>query len=161
MARMAELLGNASRMDLYRVMENKTVPVRGRKKYFTQMSRPEVSYLFTKLKAVKKWVVSDHALDRITEKGIKVTYADLVSTVHNATIIEYHVAKCTLQDGEKIDDQRVLLRSKAMVNINYNLHVVYSLTRKRIVSVWMNHKNDKHKNLDMRDYDKNLKIIGA
>lgn len=161
MARMSDLLGNANRMDLYRVAKNEAVPVRGRKKYITQMSKAEVDYLFIKLRAVRKWGISTHALDRLVEKGIEATYADLVSTIDNSTIIEYHVAKFTDKNNKKVDDHRVLLRSKARVNVDYNLHVVYSLTRKRIVSVWMNHKDDKHATLDMRDYDKNLKIVGA
>jgi hypothetical protein len=156
MARLADMLGNAKRMDLYRYANNENVPKRGRKKHESQMSNKEKDYLFTKLRGVKRWGMSTHAVDRITEKGIEVSYNDVVSTIHNSTIIEYHLAK--YQDEK---DVRVLLRSNARVNRDYNLHVVFSITRGRVVSVWMNHKDDFHATLDMRDYDKNVKILGA
>lgn len=156
MARLADLLGNAQRTDMFRMAENKPVPKRGKKKHYSQMTPEEKNYLFSKLKAVKKWGISTHALDRIYEKGIEATYSDLVSSIHNSYIIEYHVAQF---DGK--DDKRVVLRSKARVNRTYNLHVVFSISRQRIVSVWMNHVNDKHSTIDMTDYSRKVKIIGA
>jgi hypothetical protein len=154
MAKLADLLGNANKMDLYRVAKNEEVPKRGRKKHYTQMSKKETDYLFSKLRGVKRWGLSYHALDRIEEKGIEVTYEDIVSTIYNSNIIEYHVTK---YKGE--NDSRVLLRSKSLVNGENNLHVVYSISRKKIISSWLNHKNDKHKTIDMRDYSGNVKII--
>lgn len=154
MAKMAELLGGTKRQDLLRVANNEKVPYRGRKKHFTQMSQHENRYLLDSLKDVDKWTMERHALDRIIEKEIDATYEDAVSTIHNGKIIEYHIAK---HREEK--DARVLLRANALVNGTYNLNVVYSLTRKSIVSVWINDIKDKHSTLDMNAYNRGLKII--
>lgn len=155
MAKLADMLGNSKRMDLYRISKNENVPTRGLKKHYTQMNDKEKNFIFATLKSYKNWGMSGHALDRLVEKGIEATYEDIVSTIHNSMIIEYHVAKF-----QGVNDERVLLRSKAIVNKCNNLHVVFSITRGRIVSVWMNHKDDKHSTIDMSDYSKSVKIIG-
>jgi len=155
MAKLADLLGNAKRTDLYRVAKNEKVPYRGKKKHGEQMNQKELDFLFNSLKSVDKWGLHPHALQRLQQKGIEATYADIVSTIHNATLIEYHLAKFNDKP-----DPRVILRAKAVVNGHYNLHVVYSLDRKVVVSVWMNDVNDKHATLDWRDYDKNFRIRG-
>lgn len=154
MARMSDILGNAKKQDMFRVAKNEKVPYRGKKKHGSQMTTQEKEYIFKKLKSVKKWIVSKHALERIEEKGINVTYKDVVSTIHNSKIIEYHVAKF-----DNKDDIRVLLRGNAIVNRNYNVHFVYSLTRGKVVSSWLNEVTDTHKTLDWRDYDEKLYII--
>jgi hypothetical protein len=154
MARLAELVGNTKRHDLFRVAKNEKLPYRGRKKHFSQMTNQEINHIWNALRSVKKWNISSHALDRVTQKGIQVTYRDIITTIHNATIIEYHIAKF---NDEK--DNRVLLRSKAIANKYYNLNVVYSLTRKEVVSVWLNHINDRHETIDMSDYTKSLRIF--
>lgn len=156
MAKMADIFGSAKIQDLKRVLNGEKVPYRGKKKHGTQMSRREKEYLFNTLKSVDKWEVSQHALDRIKDKGINVTYDDIISTIHNAMIIEYHVARY----GDNKDDVRVVLRGNAVVNRNSNVHFVYSLTRKKIITSWLNRVDDKHETLDWRAYDSNLKILG-
>lgn len=156
MARISDLLGNAKKQDMIRVAKKERVPYRGKKKHGTQMSKQEQDYLFSKLKAVRRWKMSEHALERIEAKGINVSYRDVVSTIHNSTIIEYHMARFKGQP-----DPRVLLRSKAVVNGKYNVHFVYSLKRREIVSSWLNEVTDVHKTLDWRDYDAKMKIRGV
>jgi hypothetical protein len=155
MAKLAHMLKNAQRMDMIRVGNNESVPKRGKKKHYTHMSNEEKEFLFKQLKGVKNWDISYHALERIEKKGIKATYNDIISTIHNANIIEYHLTKF---EDEK--DARILLRSKSLVNKCYNLHVVFSVTRQKVVSVWLNHIDDQHKTVDMRDYNKNVRILG-
>lgn len=155
MARIADLFGNANKQDLKRLLVGENVPYRGKKKHGTQMTKREKEYLFKTLRSVEKWTISSHALDRIKEKGIKVTYEDVVSTIHNSEIIEYHIARY-----KEEDDVRVLLRGKTIVNRNSNVHFVYSLTRGEIVSSWLNRADDFHASLDWRDYSKDLKIVG-
>jgi hypothetical protein len=160
MAKLFDVLGNAKKMDLYRVAKNESVPKRGRKKHYSQMTKDEKDSLFARLRGIKGWKLSNHSLDRLVEKNIHATYYDIVSTIHKSRIIEYHIVKMKEKDVN-INDERVLLRSNAVVNGDYNLHVVYSITRKKIVSVWINKVDDIHSTIDMRDYDKNVKIIGA
>ena len=155
MASLAQLLGNAKRMDVYRVANNESVPRRGKKRHYSQMSKEEQDYLFSRLRNVKKWHIGDHALEQMEKKGIDVTYNDIKSTIHTSKIIEYHVAKV-----KNKEEERVLLRSNAVVNGKYNLHVVYGLGTKTIVSVWLNEVDDVHKTIDMNDYDKNVVIKG-
>jgi len=157
MAKLADLLGNARRQDMIRMSKNESVPNRGKKKHGTQMTKEEIEYLFKRLRSVKRWRMSAHAVSRITEKGIKVTYRDAVSTIHTSKIIEYHIVN--LGNGKK--DERVLLRGNAVVNRDSNVHFVYSLTRQEIVSSWLNRVDDKHNTLDWRDYDEKLRIKGA
>lgn len=154
MAKLADLIGNAKKMDMRRVANGERVPKRGKKKHFTQMTNEEKKLLFDKLRSVRNWKVGGHALDRMEEKGIKVTYEDIVSTIYNSSIIEYHTVKL-----DNFNDKRVLLRSKAMTNGNYNLNVVYSITGRRVISVWLNSIDDLHDTIDMRDYDSDLKIV--
>jgi hypothetical protein len=156
MANIAELLGGTKRQDLIRVANNERVPHRGKKKHVSQMTELEKAYLFKSLKSVSRWSMSKHALDRIAQKGINATYKDVVSTIHNSTIIEYHLAKYNEEN-----DVRIVLRAKTLVNNCYNLNAVYSLTRKEVVSCWLNHIDDKHNTIDMKAYTRSLKIIRA
>lgn len=129
----------------------------GKRKHWSQMNTDEVQSIWKRLKSVQneEWEMIDHALDRLHEKNIRATMQDIVSTIHNASIVEYKIdfsrGKC---------DERVVLRAKAIVNRNYNLNAVYSLTNKRIVTVWINHIKDKHTTLDWNIYDKNMKVFG-
>ena len=152
--KLMDLLGNAEKQDMFRISKNESIPYRGKKKHAKQMSKHEIDCIFKKLKSVKKWEIHSHTFRRIKEKGIDVTYDDVVSTIYNSKLIEYHIAK--LSNGEK--DYRVLLRGNKSVNGNNNVNFVYSLTRELIVSSWLNDISDKHSTLDWNDYDERLKI---
>lgn len=154
MAKMLELVGNSKKQDILRYMKNERIPYRGKKKHGTQMTSREKAFLFQNLKAIKRWKLSSHALDRIEEKGIKMSYNDVVDSIDKSTIIEYHIAKC----GDS-EDKRVLLRSKSLENNGDNLHFVYSITRGVVISSWLNRAGDTHETLDWNAYDKNLKIL--
>lgn len=129
----------------------------GKRKHWSQMTTDEVVGIFNRLKSVQndEWEMIDHALDRLHEKKIQATKEDIVSTIYNANVVEYKIdssrGKC---------DERVVLRAKAIVNRDYNLNAVYSLTNKRIITVWINHIKDRHATLDWNIYDKNMKVFG-
>lgn len=134
----------------------------GKRKHGSQLKEFEVDGLFERLKEVERkgqtWRMAGHALNRLKEKGINATYQDVVSTIHNAQILEYKI------DHNKIlgmCEERVLLRSKAVVNRNFNLHAVYSLTSRRIVTVWINHVKDFHDTLDWNLYTEDLPVFGV
>lgn len=130
----------------------------GKRKHGSQLSNLEENGLWKRLKNVEEWEweIIEHALDRLKQKGIQANRQDIISTIHNATLIEYKIDR----DDKRQPDERVVLRSKAIVNRNYNLHAVYSLTNKRIISVWMNKIDDRHATLKWDLYDKNMKVFG-
>jgi hypothetical protein len=128
----------------------------GKRKHVSQMNREDKRIIFARLKEVKysQWTIKRHALDRMAEKKIHATKRDLISTIHNCNIIEYKIDDCTSGC-----DERVLVRAKSVVNSDYNLNVVYSLSNRQIVTVWMNHVEDTHKTLDWSKYDKNMVVF--
>lgn len=130
----------------------------GRRKHGSQLSKVEENGLWKRLRGIQEWEweMLAHASDRLAQKRIKASRHDIVSTIHNAKIIEY---KIDFNKQQKDYDERVVLRSKAVVQGEYNLHAVYSLTNKRIVSVWLNHIDDLHATLDWSIYDKNMKVF--
>lgn len=128
----------------------------GKRKHASQMNRNEKRILWARLREIKakEWGVKIHALDRIEEKGINATRQDLISTIHNSEIIEYKIDDCRFGY-----DERVLVRANALVNGDYNLNVVYSLTTKDVITVWINHIDDKHETLDWAIYDENMIVF--
>ena len=130
----------------------------GKRKHGSQLQQEEANIIWDRLKSFDDWIISTHAFDRITEKGIRTTKEDIVSTIDNATIVEY---KIDYNERSNRCDERVVLRANAVVNDTYNLHAVYSISRGVVVSVWMNHISDFHATLDWSIYDENMKVFGA
>lgn len=128
----------------------------GKRKHGSHLDVGEEATLWKRLKSIQEWEwqMTDHALDRITEKGILATKRDIISAINHSSIVEYKVD----QRGRNSFDERVVLASKALVNENYRMKAVYSLKQKSIVSVWLNHIDDSHATLDWSLYDKNIKI---
>lgn len=132
----------------------------GKRKYRSQMTDTEISRLFDRLKSVEedglKWRMAGHTLDRLVQKGIQADYWDIVSTIHNAEMVEYKI------DTDKFTgepEERVVLASKAIVNRCYRLKAVYSLTNRRIITVWINHINDHHATLDWSQYSEDMPVF--
>jgi hypothetical protein len=130
----------------------------GKRKHYSQMSIQEINGLFKRLRQVRsnQWHLSGHVFDRLEGKGINATRADIISCIHNSTLIEYKI-----DERFNVCDERVLLRANAIVNDCYNLHVVYSLTNKRVITVWINHIRDHHKTLDWSLYTADMKVFGV
>ncbi|AZU99010.1 hypothetical protein PQE68_gp095 [Bacillus phage vB_BanS_Sophrita] len=132
----------------------------GKRKHGSQLTQDERLGLLKRLKEVREeqWVLIPHALDRLVEKEIRATKEDIVSTIKHCAIIEYRIV---YNERRKMYEERVILRAKAMVNRSYNLNVVFSLTTKRIVTVWINHYRDRHATLDWSIYDKDMEVLGV
>lgn len=128
----------------------------------SQLKKPQEKRIWKALKSVeesgKTWRIRNHAFDRVKEKGINATYDDMVSTIHNSSIIEYRIF---FNSTYNRCEERVVLRSKEVVNRCFNLNVVYSLSANKIITVWLNHINDDHKNLDWSLYDENMRVFGS
>lgn len=130
----------------------------GQRKHVSQLTQQEKDGLYKRLKEVEKWKILSHALDRLEQKNINATNEDIVSTINNSTIIEYKI-----DYDKRINryDERVVLRSNAIVNRYYNLNVVYSLTKQQVITVWINDINDFHKTLDWTIYNEDMKVFGV
>ena len=132
----------------------------GKRKHISQMNKQEQAVIWKRLNSVQEfeWEMVGHALDRLKEKKIRATRQDIVSTIYNANIIEYRIV---LNKRTGKPDERVILRSKSIVNGKFNLHAVYSLTNKKIVTVWINHIKDHHATLDWSLYSADMQVVGA
>lgn len=128
----------------------------GQRKYCTQLSEQEKDGLFKRLKEIDGWGITGHTLKRIGSKGIEVTYDDIVSAIHNSDIVEYKIDK---NNRLGTYEERVVLSSKAIVNRCYRFKAVYSLTEKKIITVWINHIDDNHDTLDWSLYNENMKVF--
>lgn len=130
----------------------------GKRKHSSQMSQKELDSLYSRLRSVEKWELTRHALDRIEEKGINATYDDIASTVYHCDIIEYKI-----DYNVRINrcEERVVVRSRAVTNGEYNLNVVYNLHSNKVITVWLNHINDRHATLDWSLYDPDMKVFGV
>lgn len=130
----------------------------GKRKHSSQMSQLELDSLYSRLRSVEKWELTRHALDRIEEKGINATYDDIASTVYHCDIIEYKI-----DYNARINrcEERVVVRSRAVTNGEYNLNVVYNLHSNKVITVWLNHINDRHTTLDWSLYDPDMKVFGV
>lgn len=143
------------------VQDKEMINYIGQRKHCSQMTPFEIDSLFKRLRSVEesgfKWRMAGHALKRIHEKGINVDYFDIVSNIHNANMVEYKIDE-NRYTGEA--EERVVLVSKAIVNRNYRFKAVYSLTERRIVTVWINHIKDTHSTLDWSIYTEDLPVFG-
>ena len=132
----------------------------GKRKHVSQMSQHEIKGLTDRLKRLSSsgnLQFTRHAFDRMDEKGIMVTQRDIVSMISNSSVVEYKIDKDAMSEGFC---ERLVIRSRATVNKNYNLKVVFNLTNRTVVTVWINHVKDYHCTLDLGMYDKNMKIFG-
>lgn len=131
----------------------------GKRKHVSQMSNDEIGVLFKRLKHVEEnglqWRMTTHTLDRIKNKKIDANYQDLVSLIHNSKIVEYKIDENKF-DGEP--EERVVLSSNSVVNNCYKLKVVYSITKRRIVTAWVNHVKDNHDTLDWGLYSAEMPV---
>jgi hypothetical protein len=119
------------------------------KKHHTQLTDNEKCRLKDKMIGLTL-TLSDHAKDKpfLNLKHIE-------SCVRRFTVIEFnHVF------GK--NDNRVLIRSKESFIMNdgkfYNVCLVISLDKARIITVYYNLDNDKHETLDVRRY-RNFNIL--
>lgn len=130
----------------------------GKRKHRSQLTQQEEDSLHRRLEDVENWKMSSHAFDRLEEKGIKATYDDIVSTILNCDLVEY---KIDYDSRINRCEERIVVRGRALTNRFYNLNVVYSVTKERVVTVWLNHINDNHSTLDWSIYDENMKVFGV
>ena len=133
------------------------------KKHFSQFSENEYTYLENSLKNIdlSSITVSRHLKSKDIKFDIEDIYDSLKSTHLNEMIIEYNQTP----KGNLLD-KRVLIRSIAAYDVfingkkeKCNLCFVISILTHELVTVYYNLADDKHTSIDMRRYNRNLKII--
>lgn len=135
-----------------------------RKKHVKQMTRKEQWYLREQIKNLPNIKFTKHALNN----DVDVTMKQIKNTIKEYNyIIEYNE---TTDTYGKID-RRVLVRSSRVYKVDFhkidgsvikgnaNLCFVISIDTGNIITTYYNFINDEHKTIDMRRYDKTLKII--
>lgn len=135
-----------------------------RKKHVKQMTRKEQWYLREQIKNLPNIKFTKHALNN----DVDVTIEQIKNTIKEYNyIIEYNE---TTDTYGKIN-RRVLVRSSRVYKVDFhkidgsvikgnaNLCFVISIDTGDIITAYYNFINDEHKTIDMRRYDKTLKII--
>ena len=127
-----------------------------KRKHYSQMNTSEIKSLYAKLLSVttKNWRMSDHAEERLVQKRIDASRSRIVDVINHCEIIEYKTV-----DNGRYTCERVIVRDNTLINKNYNLNVVFDVTRGVVISVWLNHVKDRHSTLDMLIYDRELQIL--
>lgn len=127
-----------------------------KRKHYSQMNTSEIKSLYAKLLSVttKNWRMSYHAEERLVQKRIDASRSRIVDVINHCEIIEYKTV-----DNGRYTCERVIVRDTNLINKNYNLNVVFDVTRGVVISVWLNHIKDRHSTLDMLIYDRELQIL--
>lgn len=127
-----------------------------KRKHYSQMNTSEIKSLYAKLLSVttKNWRMSYHAEERLVQKRIDASRSRIVDVINHCEIIEYKTV-----DNGRYTCERVIVRDTNLINKNYNLNVVFDVTRGVVISVWLNHVKDRHSTLDMLIYDRELQIL--
>ena len=127
-----------------------------KRKHYSQMNTSEIKSLYAKLLSVttKNWRMSCHAEERLVQKRIDASRSRIVDVINHCEIIEYKTV-----DNGRYTCERVIVRDNTLINKNYNLNVVFDVTRGVVISVWLNHAKDRHSTLDMLIYDRELQIL--
>ena len=127
----------------------------GKRKYYTQMEKAEQLVLIGKLQRINKWTVSGHVMDRIEYREVNTKNKNkILAVLKDCQILEYKVDEWRGQL-----DERILVKSNYIFQGNENLIALFSLTTKRVVTLWLKDSNYKHENVNINArsyYDKNM-----
>lgn len=135
------------------------------KKHISQMDELEVSTILRRVKRIPNLFLSDHAVRKIKQDGLKFSYdqiVDLLLNVSEENIIEYNR---TTRYGK--EEQRVLLRStvsypvdiKGVGVVDCNICYVLSLNTGSIVTAYWNQDSDAHETIIWSRYDATLEVV--
>lgn len=138
------------------------------KKHVSQMTPEEVNYLqayaMNGLKRNKRLQVSAHTINKMIDNH---TYCDTneakrcLQDLRN-TIVEYSVKKY----ANNYRNKRVTVRSKDITMVEMknetipcNICYVIDIDKSRIITTFVNKVSDTHDSINMKRYNKDLKII--
>ena len=133
------------------------------RKHFTQMDEQELKIVENKIKnSVNRDVNSVniilHAFDNLYKRlrkgrDINTYKIMLAQTLIDFTPIEFK----RIYNGVNLVEERSLLRGNRLVN-GESIVLVYSITKRTIITLWVNSLEDMHSTLDMSLYDSNMEI---
>lgn len=133
------------------------------RKHVTQMSAVEKKFVHCRIRTKRAEVSIDnvnigyHANEMMkTRPRFDINLPIIIDTIKHSMFYEYKIIK----EGDKIVDERVLLRSKK-AHKGSNVIIVYSLMWNKVITVWCNSKDDNHSALDYSLYNKDMKIVGV
>lgn len=139
---------------------------KGRKeirKHFTQMNEQELKIVENKINSsvnrdVNSVNIVPHAFANLFKRlrkgrDINTYKVMLAQTLIDFTPIEFK----RIYNGVNLVEERSLLRGNRLVN-EESIVLVYSITQRAIVTVWINSSNDMHSTLDTNLYDSNMVI---
>ena len=126
------------------------------RKLHTQMTKEEKVYLAKRVNRLNRLVPTNHALDKMEILDIPMDYIrEILHTVRPDQIVEYNTGRG--------DEQRVLVKDTRVMTTDTGKKVngkyVIDIKTGKLVTVWINGVNDTHKTIDMKLYNKNLKIL--
>lgn len=116
------------------------------RKHISQMHPAEIAALQILIKG--NFRLSRHCIEKMKERRIRTE--SIKHTILEGNIIEYH-----LVNGRQ---SRVLLRSRVPIRGQVTC-VVVDIGTNYVVTAYKNWVTDKHKNLNMEEYDENLNIL--
>ena len=139
---------------------------KGRKeirKHFTQMNEQELEIVKNKIKSsvngdVNSVNIVPHAFDNLFKRlrkgrDINTYKIMLAQTLIDFTPIEFK----RIYNGVNLVEERSVLRGNRLVN-EESIVLVYSITHRKIITVWINSLNDMHSTLDTNLYDSEMVI---
>ncbi|AHC94140.1 hypothetical protein T548_0062 [Lactococcus phage phiL47] len=139
---------------------------KGRKeirKHFTQMNEQELEIVKNKIKSsvngdVNSVNIVPHAFDNLFKRlrkgrDINTYKVMLAQTLIDFTPIEFK----RIYNGVNLVEERSVLRGNRLVN-EESIVLVYSITHRKIITVWINSLNDMHSTLDTNLYDSEMVI---
>lgn len=133
------------------------------KKHSLQMTRAEKKYISKRLRKKRarvsqsNIVIGYHANQMILERPrFNVDIPIIIETIKNSKFYEYKI----IREGDKIVDERVLLRSNKSYD-GSNVVIVYSMKWNKVITVWFNSVDDNHETLDLSIYNEDMQIVGA
>lgn len=140
-----------------KIIENRRTETR---KHFTQMTKEEIDLVTEKIKNsvnndVKTVNILPHAYNHFFRRTPKTqSYRRLIClALLNFNVIEYK----KIYNDVNLVEERAVIRGINTIN-DEDIVIVYSITHRCIVTLWVNDTDDTHKTLDISLYDENMKI---
>ena len=133
------------------------------RKHFTQMNEQELTIVKNKIKSsvnedVNSVNIVPHALDNLYKRLRKGRDINTYKVMLAQTLIDFSPIEFKrIYNGVNLAEERSVLRGNRLVN-GESIVLVYSITHRKIITVWINSLNDMHNTLDMNLYDANMAI---
>lgn len=133
------------------------------RKHFTQMNEQELEIVKNKIKSsvngdVNSVNIVPHAFDNLFKRLRKGRDINTYKIMLAQTLIDFSPIEFKrIYNGVNLVEERSVLRGKRLVN-EESIVLVYSLTQRKIITVWINSLNDTHSTLDTNLYDSEMVI---